>query len=54
MTSGWPRIAVHADMDAFYAAVERLDGTLDVVHERFGEAALTRARHLDRGSGPGP
>ncbi|MDE0457322.1 MAG: DNA polymerase IV [Chromatiales bacterium] len=30
----------------------RLDRTLDVVHERFGEAALTRARHLDRGSGP--
>ena len=32
---------------------ERLDRTLDVVHKRFGEAALTRARHLDRGSGPG-
>ena len=32
---------------------ERLDRTLDVVHERFGEAALTRARHLDRGSRPG-
>ena len=31
---------------------ERLDRTLDVVHERFGEAALTRARHLDRGSRP--
>ena len=31
---------------------ERLDRTLDVVHERFGEAALTRARHLDRGSPP--
>ena len=31
---------------------ERLDRTLDVVHERFGAAALTRARHLDRGSGP--
>ena len=26
---------------------ERLDRTLDVVHERFGEGALTRARHLD-------
>ena len=32
---------------------ERLDRTLDVVHERFGEGALTRARHLDRGSRPG-
>ena len=32
---------------------ERLDRTLDVVHERFGEAALTRARHLDRGSRSG-
>ena len=31
---------------------ERLDRTLDVVHERFGESALTRARHLDRGSRP--
>ena len=31
---------------------ERLDRTLDAVHERFGEAALTRARHLDRGSRP--
>ena len=29
---------------------ERLDRTLDVVHERFGEGALTRARHLERGS----
>ena len=29
---------------------ERLDRTLDVVHERFGQAALTRARHLDRGT----
>ena len=29
---------------------ERLDRTLDVVHERFGTGALTRARHLDRGS----
>ena len=29
---------------------ERLDRTLDVVHERFGDGALTRARHLDRGS----
>ena len=28
---------------------ERLDRTLDVVHERFGEGALTRARHLDAG-----
>ena len=26
---------------------ERLDRTLDVVHERFGAGALTRARHLD-------
>ena len=26
---------------------ERLDRTLDVVHERFGEGALTRARHLE-------
>ena len=25
MTSGWPRIILHADMDAFYAAVEQLD-----------------------------
>ena len=25
MTSGWPRIVLHADMDAFYAAVEQLD-----------------------------
>ncbi|MCY4284782.1 MAG: DNA polymerase IV [Thiotrichales bacterium] len=33
---------------------ERLDRTLDVVHERFGEGALTRARHLDRGARPGP
>ena len=32
---------------------ERLDRTLDVVHERFGEAALTRARHLDPGSRTG-
>ena len=31
---------------------ERLDRTLDMVHERFGEAAITRARHLDRGSRP--
>ena len=31
---------------------ERLDRTLDVVHERFGEGALTRARHLDPGSRP--
>ena len=30
----------------------RLDRTLDVVHKRFGESALTRARHLDRGSRP--
>ena len=29
---------------------ERLDRTLDVVHERFGAGAITRARHLDRGS----
>ena len=27
---------------------ERLDRTLDVVHKRFGEDALTRARHLSR------
>ena len=27
---------------------ERLDRTLDVVHERFGDGALTRARGLDR------
>ncbi len=33
---------------------ERLDRTLDVVHERFGEGALTRARHLDRGARTGP
>ena len=32
---------------------ERLDQTLDVVHERFGEGALTRARHLGRGPRPG-
>ena len=32
---------------------ERLDRTLDVVHKRFGDGALTRARHLDRGSGSG-
>ena len=32
---------------------ERLDRTLDVVHKRFGEGALTRARHLDPGSRPG-
>ena len=25
MTSAWPRIVLHADMDAFYAAVEQLD-----------------------------
>ena len=25
MTTGWPRIILHADMDAFYAAVEQLD-----------------------------
>ena len=25
MTSHWPRIVLHADMDAFYAAVEQLD-----------------------------
>ena len=25
MTSGWPRIILHADMDAFFAAVEQLD-----------------------------
>ena len=31
---------------------ERLDRTLDVVAERFGEGALTRARHLERGSRP--
>ena len=31
---------------------ERLDRTLDVVQERFGEGALTRARHLDPGSRP--
>ena len=31
----------------------RLDRTLDVVHERFGEGALTRARHLDAGSRSG-
>ena len=31
---------------------ERLDRTLDVVHERFGEGSLTRARHLDPGSRP--
>ena len=31
---------------------ERLDRTLDVVHERFGEGAITRARHLERGSNP--
>jgi nucleotidyltransferase/DNA polymerase involved in DNA repair len=23
--SGWPRIIAHADMDAFYAAIEQLD-----------------------------
>ena len=33
---------------------ERLDRTLDVVHERFGEGAITRARYLDRGSRSGP
>ena len=32
---------------------ERLDRTLDVVHKRFGEDALTRARHLDPGSRSG-
>ena len=31
---------------------ERLDRTLDVVHERFGEGALTRARHLAPGPRP--
>ena len=40
-------------LDLFDAAHEehdeRLDRTLDVVHERFGEGALTRARHLNRG-----
>lgn len=25
MTSGWPRIILHADMDAFFAAIEQLD-----------------------------
>ena len=25
MEKSWPRIIVHADMDAFYAAVEQLD-----------------------------
>src|SRR5262252_2946529 len=25
MTAKWPRVIVHADMDAFYAAVEQLD-----------------------------
>src|SRR5262245_45338464 len=25
MTSAWPRVIVHADMDAFYAAIEQLD-----------------------------
>lgn len=25
MSADWPRIIVHADMDAFYAAVEQLD-----------------------------
>ena len=32
---------------------QRLDRTLDVVHERFGEGALTRARHLGAGSRSG-
>ena len=32
---------------------ERLDRTLDVVHKRFGEGALTRARHLDPDSRSG-
>ena len=31
---------------------ERLDRTLDEVHERFGERALTRARHLDPSPSP--
>ena len=31
---------------------ERLDRTLDVVHERFGTGAITRARHLERRSNP--
>ena len=31
---------------------ERLDRTLDEVHERFGERALTRARHLDPSNSP--
>ena len=33
--------------------VREHDRTLDVVHERFGEGALTRARHLDAGSRSG-
>ena len=32
---------------------ECLDRTLDMVHERFGEGALTRARHLERDDRPG-
>ena len=32
---------------------ERLDRTLDVVHERFGAGAMTRARHIDRSSSAG-
>ena len=43
-------------LDLFDAAHEehdeRLDRTLDVVHERFGEGALTRARHLNRSDRP--
>ena len=39
-------------LDLFEAAHgarhERLDRTLDIVHERFGEGAMIRARHLDR------
>ena len=31
---------------------ERLDRTLDVVHKRFGEDALTRARHLSPNVAP--
>ena len=38
--------APHTEHDA------RLDRTLDEVHERFGESALTRARHLDPSPSP--
>ena len=42
-----PVKCVHLPHEELETCDGRLDRTLDVVHERFGEGVLTRARHLD-------